>query len=131
MSRAPRRQFLAPFILTAAVAIPGCKPKGGDTITKEKPEPTEAYRTWTVWASADGCEASDNASMDCPPEMSCNPPPMQVACPEGLTEGDVTITQAEENGPCMLDDAEVACPEELPYEEEEEEELPEDEPLED
>lgn len=128
MPRKPRRQFLAPFVLTAAVALPGCKPKAQNTTVENPPGGT--YQSWTLWASADGCELANDADNECPPETECNPPPpMPVACPEGFTEGSVQITQASEGGPCTMDGAEVACPEPLPFEEEEDlpEDLPEEE----
>jgi hypothetical protein len=135
MSRAPRRHFLAPFILTAAAALPGCKPKPATT-THDNP-PSSSYRSWTVWAGDGECQAEDDAVDDsCPPGASCNPPPpFQTACPEGVTEGQITITQAKADGPCTMQTAEasveVACPEAIPYEypEEEDPEGPVEPPL--
>lgn len=114
MSRAPRRQFLAPFILTVAAAIPGCKSKSDTTTVRHVNPPADPYRTWNVWTSEEGCEAVIAGADDCPPDASCNPPPpMEVACPEGMTADSITIVQAAADGPCTLGDAVVACPEQL------------------
>lgn len=51
--------------------------------------------------SGDQCDAY--VEVDCPPpdQATCNPPPpMAVACPAGLAEGEqVTVVQFEEDGP--------------------------------
>jgi hypothetical protein len=116
MSRAPRRHFLAPFVLTAAAALPGCK-HGGDT---NRPSTSHPFRSWDVWASGDDCEASDSDANACEPNAECNPPePIVVACPEGMAGDQVVIVQDLDGGPCRIDGGDkVACPEELMVEDE-------------
>jgi hypothetical protein len=128
MSRAPRRQFLAPFLLTVAAAIPGCK-KGGptETIRHDNP-PADPYRSWTVISGSGSCEATLDGEA-CPPDAECDPPaPVEIECPDGVGADQGTIVQASADGPCTIADAEVACPEPL---ETLEEDPPEDELVED
>jgi hypothetical protein len=111
MRNRQRRVFAAPFIFTIAAACTGGAPK---TVEKPEPDPdpvAEPYQTWTVSSSGEGrCEAY--VEVDCPPDASCNPPPpMAVACPAGLADGEqITVVQLEENGPCTAGDQETECP---------------------
>lgn len=129
MSRAPRRQFLAPFILTAAAALPACKGKPAPTIVDHENPPPSQVRSWTVWVSGDECMADDNTPDSCPEGASCNPPPpMIVSCPEGMTGESVTINETD--GACTYEDGTAApCLEALQITDQESPDEPDDDEL--
>jgi hypothetical protein len=123
MRNRPRRAFAAPFILTIAAAIPGCKssaPKDDTIVHRNPPEPdpdpdpvkgVAAYQSWTVQGNAGKCDAYFDVECPPPDEATCNPPPpMVVACPAELPDGEqMRVVQLEENGPCYAEAME--CPE--------------------
>jgi hypothetical protein len=116
MSRSSRRlAFAAPFILIAT--LPACRHAsgGGDgTTITHNPPAQRHYAEWNVFKNGDTCAADDATPDSCPPDASCNPPPpMAIACPEGITEdGSVAVFQDAEGGPCFLgsDGSEIECP---------------------
>lgn len=112
MSRTSRRlSFAAPLVLIAACHP---SPKKEPPIDENPPAQTR-YAEWNVGMNGDTCYADDASPMDCPPDASCNPPPpMSIACPEGITaDATMLVYQAEENGPCYIDGeapVETDCP---------------------
>lgn len=103
-----RFSFAAPIILVAA-----CHHGGGPTDHNPPQPQPKHYAEWNVHKNGDTCSAEDTSSMDCPPDASCNPPPpMSIACPEGITEDNsVMVYQETENGPCAVEGGgPIDCP---------------------
>lgn len=98
---------------------------GGTATTPASPAPSApptatTYpfdQRWTVTKSGTGCLAY--AQVDCPkpakkgdPVPTCNPPPpMAIACPDGVTaSASVTVVQYANQSECMVEPAPVKCP---------------------
>jgi hypothetical protein len=112
MARPPRTRFAAPFVVVVTAAG-GCGDgkKGGGTTPPDpdtKPKPTA---TWNVRKRPEGCFATQN--VDCPKDMSCNPPaPMQMPCPPDKKNDDWFTVVSFDGKSCLLEGTQTAvtCP---------------------
>jgi hypothetical protein len=74
MPRRRRTEFVAPFIVTIAAACSHDAGRGNDLNGKK------VVSRYYVQHTGDRCSAT--AQVDCPPDVTCNPPmPMEYACP--------------------------------------------------
>jgi hypothetical protein len=115
----PRRVFAASVVVTIAACSGSSKETGGAKV------PSAFLQRWSVMKQVDDCRAYETVN-NCPPGVSCNPPPPRaIACPAETKEDHVMVAELADHTcvvvPPMCEDlacatTKTACP--LPFGEE-------------
>ncbi|CAN5918698.1 hypothetical protein BH11MYX2_BH11MYX2_13940 [soil metagenome] len=88
-----RLHFATPLVL-----VLGC----GGSQTPETPQPEVPGHKWRVYGSGDNCSASEPMT-GCPKGAMCNPPPpSNVDCPPGMTDGQSVQILERDDKTCAI-----------------------------